>query len=182
MNHRQFNHRPSRRQVARLNQGLEMNDSGYMSMDQYASLCGMAAAGSLTVEQINELVDANPHLKQSDRGVFENLKRIVAGAQASQQSALQATEHLLVAPWHPNGPLAEAARNAESDEARREIAGVAWDAGRNSLEGARTIERMNENNNGFWRWMSGAAVAAAGIAAIAILAVLFVGKGGKESD
>jgi hypothetical protein len=181
MNHRQSNRRPSRRQ-ARLNQCLEMNDSGYMSMGQYVSLCCMAAAGRLTVEQINELVDSHPHLKQSDRDVFDNLKRIVAGAQASQQSAIQATEHLLVAPWHPNGALAEAARNAKSDEARLEIADIAWDVGRQSLDGTRTIERMNQDNNNVWRWIGGSAVAIAGIAAITAFAILFIANDRTGSD
>jgi hypothetical protein len=97
----------------------------------------------------------------------DGLRALANGAQASQESALQAFDQSLTAPWHPFGPLAEAARTAESDECRLEIAQIAREVGQQGLEHGRTIERMNENNNSFWR----TAAILTGVAALATVAI-----------
>jgi hypothetical protein len=138
--------------------------------------------GGLTVKQVDQLVGALPNLAAANRRAIEDLRQIAAGAQASQQSALAAVDRVIVAPWHPQGVLAQAAQNAQCDETLLEIADIAWEVGQQGIEGARTIERMNQDNNSLWRWMSGAAAAVAGIAAIAVVAMLFLATGGESSD
>jgi hypothetical protein len=185
MNHDRFNRRSrgtSRRELAKLIREVGINESRNLSFEDYTILAVEAALGGLTSEQINRLAEALPSFAATNRRAIEELRQIAAGAQASQQSALHAVDRMLVAPWHPQGVLAQAARNAQCDKARLEIADIACEVGQQGIEAARTIERINRDNNSLWRWMSGAAGVVTGIAAIAVVAMLFLATGGESSD
>jgi hypothetical protein len=172
----------SRRELAKLIREVGIGDNGNLSLEQYTILAVEAALGGLTAEQIDQLVEASPNFAATNRQAIQELRQIAAGAQASQQSALAAVDRVIVAPWHPQGALALAAQNAQSDEVRLELADIAFEVGQQGIEGARTIERMNQDNNSLWRWMSGMAAAVAGFAAIAVVAMLFLVTGGESSD
>lgn len=181
MRNRQSKRLASRRQLAKLAREAGIDRSGNLSSEQCAILLQLAAAGRLTLEQINQLMDAYPDLVHTCPYPDQGLRQIASGVQASQQRALQAAEQVLVAPWDPNCAFAEAARNAESDDARLEIAEMAWGMGQQFLEGTSMIERMNRDNNNLWRWMVGAA-AVAGVAAVAVVGLFLLADGGESPD
>ena len=182
MTQHQFHGRTSRCEIAKLVREVGIDESRNLSLEEYTILAVEAALGGLTVEQINQLVEISPKFAATNRQAIRELQEIAAGAQASQHSALEAVGRVIVAPWHPQGVLALAAQNAQTDEARLEIADIAWEVGQQGIEGARTIERMNQDNNSLWRWMAGAAAVMAGFTAIAVVAMLFVAGGGESSD
>lgn len=172
----------SQRELARLIQESGIDECGELSSRQLRNLSRLAADGRLTVQQIDWLAADYPRFVNTNLQAIDNLRQIAASAQASQQSALGAIERMLIAPWHPQGALAQAAHNAQTDQARLEIADIFGEVSLHGLAAAQTIERMNQDNNLLWRWMSGTAAALAGLAAIAVVAVLVLAGGGDRSD
>jgi ABC-type microcin C transport system permease subunit YejE len=64
---------------------------------------------------------------------------------------------------------------SESDQTRIEIAKLTIEAGRLGVQMATIVERMNRDNNSFWKWIVGVL----GVVAITII-VIFAGTSRRD--
>jgi hypothetical protein len=152
--------------------------------EQFAQVIKKAAEGGLSLEQLQLLIQVMPQFLQLQEKMIgklvEGLKKLAEGAQSSQKEALQAVGHSLD---DLHQTLHVLAQNAETDEARVELAKLALEMGKQDLELARIIKEMNEANNSFWwRLASTIGTTVTAISAVAIFLVSKIGELPVDSE
>ncbi len=125
--------------------------------DQFNVVLSKVRQGNLNLEQVKLFTQVAPHFIQFQKDTIEGLKSIAIRAQASQQSAFEALQTIGDL-TKTSQALTVLAQNAQSDEARVEIARCTLEIARLQTQVAVVAQSMNKENNAFWKWLGGAAL------------------------
>ena len=134
-------------QIELLKAKTSINDFNNVTKSQFEDLQKRLANKVLTPEELSLLVGIIPNFVELQKDFIGGLKVSAEKAGDSQKTAFDVINSQMRV-------LETLATNMQSDDARLKIAEVLMKL---SEETNRIIERMNSNNNDFWKYITGVA-------------------------
>ena len=136
-----------------------IKDFNNVTKNEFEGLQKMLANKALSTNEVSTLVELIPNFVELQKDLINGLKVITENSGNSQKTALDVINNQMKI-------LEKLATCMQSDDARLKIA---KDLMKLSEETNRIIERMNSNNNDFWKWITGGATTIAAIIGVVIL-------------
>ena len=139
---------------------IGIKDLRRTSPKQFKKIMKMAVRGRISQPDLAGLLAEIPHAPRLLRETITGLKSIVKQATENQRDALSKAVGSL---GSMSKTLRRLSDGAETDEARRELARMTFELARIQRKVARTVERMNKDNNEFWLGMARAVLIGASL-------------------
>ncbi|WP_265470129.1 hypothetical protein [Haemophilus parainfluenzae] len=136
-----------------------IKDFNNVKKNEFEGLQKMLANKALSTNEVSTLVELIPNFVELQKDLINGLKVIAENSGNSQKTALDVINNQMKI-------LEKLATCMQSDDARLKIA---KDLMKLSEETNRIIERMNSNNNDFWKWITSGATTIAAIIGVVIL-------------
>ncbi len=137
------------KEIELLKTKTSIKDFNNVAKDEFEGLQKMLANKTLSPNELSTLVELIPNFVELQKDFINGLKAFAEKAGNSQQTAFDVINSQMRV-------LESLANCMQSDDARLKIAEVLMKL---SEETNRIIERMNSNNNDFWKYITGAATA-----------------------
>ena len=137
------------KEIELLKTKTSIKDFNNVAKDEFEGLQKMLANKTLSPNELSTLVELIPNFVELQKDFINGLKAFAEKAGNSQQTAFDVINSQMRV-------LETLATRMQSDDARLKIAEVLMKL---SEETNRIIERMNSNNNDFWKYITGAATA-----------------------
>lgn len=109
----------------------------------------MISENKFTQQELSLLVELMPNFVELQKDFIDAVKKIAEQAGSSQKSAFDVIDKQMAI-------LETLAKSAQTDETRSDIAKTLLKISENTNE---ILKEMNANNNEFWKYITGAAVA-----------------------
>ena len=149
------------KEIELLKTKTSIKDFNNVTKDEFEGLQKMLANKTLSPDELSTLVELIPNFVELQKDFINGLKAFAEKAGNSQQAAFNVINSQMRV-------LETLSTCMQSDDARLKIAEVLMKL---SEETNRIIERMNSNNNDFWKYITGVATTL-----FAVVGVIFWNK------
>jgi predicted phage tail protein len=170
---------PSASTVQKIKDISGAKDLGSLTPEETTRLLKLLGEKRLSAKEAAKLLEVNPHFGKL---ATESLRSLASIAESASPVQREAIASLRACVEGLNTAFALLAERAESDQTREKLAEHLIEACKLHLEIAKSVERLNSDNNQVWKQLAVGALAVLG-AVLSSAAVVYAAKssGGRDA-